>query len=128
MHKPLGSEDAWDNQRAVDYLQNFWEPKLGSQMLCDGNKKPITYIEQDYPDQVMLEDDDTIHYIQDLDWLPELSEVFSIFKTLGIRVHSDGIQYNRIFKNKPTTLIEAAQILVDLRVISISQNNPIMGL
>lgn len=125
MTKPLGSEDAWDDQRAINYLQNFWEPKLGSQMLCSGKKKRISHIEKDFPEQVLLEGDDIVYYIQDLEWSPDLAEVYSVFKTLGIRVHPDSIQYNRIFKNKPSSIIEAAQALVDFRVISISQNNPL---
>lgn len=128
MHKnTLENGDEWSDQRAVEYLQNFWEPKLGSQMLYDGDMKPIVHIEKEYPDQILLEGDTTVHFVQDLEWAPSMSEVFDIFKNLGIRVHEDSISYNRIFKGKPTTLVEAAQILVDLRVISMSQNTA-MGL
>ena len=129
MHKtPLGGEDLWDDQRAINYLPNFWEPKLGSQMLIDGEYTTIDHVEKDYPEQVSLKGDDSIHYVQDLEWFPEMSEVFDIFKNLGIKVFDDGVRYNRIFKSKPKTLIEAAQILVDLRVVSMIRPDTALGL
>lgn len=125
---PLGSEDDWDDQRAIDYLQNFWEPKLGSQMLHDGKYATISYVEEEFPEQVSLNDDKEIHFVQDLKWFPQMSEVFDVFKNLGIRVHGDSISYNRIFKNKPESLIEAAQMLVDLRVVSMIRPDTALGL
>ena len=125
---PLGSVDDWNDQRAIDYLQNFWEPQLGSQMLYDGKCATISYVEEEFPEQISLNDEKEIHFVQDIDWFPKMSEIFGIFKKLGIRVHDDSISYNRIFKNKPNTVIEAAQLLVDLRVVSMLRPDTALGL
>lgn len=121
-------EDSWTKQRATDYLQNFWEPQKGSQILIDGEYTTIKRIEEDYPEQVELEGKEKIYFIQDLKWTPTMDEIFSIFESLGIGVHSDSISYNRIFKPKPQDLIEAAKSLVDLRVVSMIRPDQKIGL
>lgn len=117
--------DTWDNTRAINYLTNFWEPRVGSQMLVDGQLGLITYIEPDYPDQVQISNSESIHYLQDIQWHPDIEEIYEVFRNLDIKVYDDCIEYNRILKPKPESIIEAAQFLADIRSAGLLNQKPL---
>lgn len=104
-----------DKQEAIDYLTNFWEHKEGSQLLVDGSARKIEKVEPDYPEQITFEGLDRIHYVQDYQWSPVIEEIYDILKGRGVKVLDDSLMFQKVFKAKPTSIVEAAKTFVELR-------------
>jgi hypothetical protein len=97
------------------YLENFWDHRIGSLIETPSGLRRVAEIDPTYPEQVRLEGDSHISYIQDFNWHPENQELDGILQRLGIAVYQDSIGLRQSFLQRPTTWAEYAQAIRTFR-------------
>jgi hypothetical protein len=108
-----------NSKEALKYLQNFWKPRLGSGVELDGERKKITKIEVEYEEQIFLEGESKVFFIQDLEWLPTNKEIEEVLADkFDLQFCSDCVRYNRQFWPRPRELKDYANIALNMRQLS----------
>lgn len=106
-------------KEAVKYLQNFWTPNLGSNVEFEGERKKIVKVELEYEEQVFLEGESKVFFLQDLDWFPSVKEAQEILETkFNVQFCSDCVRFNKQFWPKPKNLEDYANIALQMRHVS----------
>lgn len=100
------------------YLQNFWIPKEGHNIVYQDIKYTIEEIIEGA--QAKCKDYDRIVWLQDIAWKPELSDIDEIVMRLGGTITGDkicvSIKNKRSYFVRPDTLPEYEKVVRQIRV------------
>lgn len=108
-----------NSKEAIKYLQNFWKPTLGSGVELNGQRKKIIKIEPEYEEQIFLEGESKVFFLQDLEWHPTHKEIeYVLTDKFNLQFCSDCVRYNRQFWPRPKSFEDYAQIALSMRHIS----------
>jgi hypothetical protein len=104
----------------VNYLGNFWQPRLGSRVYVPHdtvNSCIIIHIDPDYPEQVKVDKyPDEIFYLQDCVWCPTNEDMDIILQCMGITIGENLIRYDQTFQRRPNTVEDYAQAIRSFRL------------
>jgi hypothetical protein len=113
-----------EDQLTVDlkYLQHFWDPEVGDcTKLPSGDSKVITQILDPQHPQVRLEESDIVHYLQDLDWVPDESKFAKLLENkFSVKVFDDSVAIGKTWFKRPTTISELATIIRQVRMLGVA--------
>lgn len=120
-------------EESIDYIQNFWLPAPGDQIIANYNPafysdensmiQKIENIDTDYPEQIMIENQDDIRFVQDYMWRPSLEQLDQLIINLGARDYNETLGINGIEMPKPKDFIEYCQTIALIRHYSQLKSN-----
>lgn len=103
-------------EAARQYLENFWKHKVGNVVRDSENQTHrITNLVAGYPEQIVFEDGDSVHYIQDFTWEPTQTDLDEILSLMGIAVSEATVRYRTSFLPRPRTPEEYVNVIRTFR-------------
>ena len=103
-----------------NYLMNFWKPKVGDHIKeSNGANHVIEKLEPGHEEQAHCSD--TIVFLQDVDWEPDLESIIEIIGDQGGRVMPKFIRHGTCLFPRPSTCAEAIGILRTIRQLEMQK-------
>ncbi len=100
------------------YLQNFWKPIVGHQIMYKGKAATITFIDSKYPEQVKVKEADEIVWLQDHAWKPRIEDMLQVLTDFGCVTYNNIIRVGRrSWKGIPKDIKEYAQLIREIRLV-----------
>lgn len=100
------------------YLQNFWKPTIGHQIIYKDKVVTIEYIDSKYPEQIKVKGVEEIVFLQDYSWKPSIGNMTQVLTDFGCVVYDGIIRVGkRSWKGVPTDIKDFAQLIREIRLI-----------
>lgn len=109
-----------------NYISNFWKPKVGNEIFIENKKSIIKSIDNEYKEQIQIEDDSDIYYIQDAKWIPTLTNAVDLLKEINVNMGPQYCRYGKAIYATPDNVKSAVQLLRQVRFLSVSNGKDII--
>jgi hypothetical protein len=111
-------------EEARQYIENFWIPAVGSHVRFRKSKSELLYqiqgMDENYPEQITLRGWGHIAFLQDLEWVPDETEIALLLQRIGIKIiDNDVVQLGKAFGPMPKKYTEVSETLRTFRQVQL---------
>lgn len=107
----------------IDYLMNFWDPRVGDRVLDEGATEPLEIRGLCGHNQVSL-DGNSVAFIQDLTWEPSKERLQSFLICMGAQLLEDSIGFMGSYFPYPSDTLDYADVFRQIRHLAMLKGKP----